>query len=57
MTRIQITGFFEPDDDEIDEDSSTGLTEEAYLRHVVDEDGTGLKVADLTDVEIEVVDD
>ena len=31
--RIKVTGYFEPEDDEIDEDDDTGLTEEAFERY------------------------
>ncbi len=51
--RIKVTGYYEPDDAEIDTTGPTGLTEEAYLTRIVDEYGTGIKVADLTDTEIE----
>lgn len=52
--RIKVTGYFEPEPDQIDENDATGLTEEAHLDLIVDENGTGLKVADLEDVELEV---
>jgi hypothetical protein len=55
--RIQVTGFYEPDPDEIDEASPTGLTSEAFDNRIYDGLGTGIKVADLTDVELEMVDD
>lgn len=51
--RIKITGYVNIEDDEIDPNSPTGMTEEAYLDYVADENGTGLKVADLMDVEVE----
>ena len=31
--RIRVTGYLEPEDDEIDESDPTGLTEEAFLKY------------------------
>jgi hypothetical protein len=53
--RIKISGYITVDDDQRDPDSPTGLTEEAYLVNIADETGTGLKVADLDEVEVRVV--
>lgn len=52
--RIQITGYYTPDDDERDENSPTGLTAEAFDRIIYSSDGTGTPISDLEDVEVEV---
>jgi hypothetical protein len=51
--RVKITGYYNVPEEEQDTESSTGLTEEAYLDQVADENGMGLKVADLDDVTLE----
>lgn len=53
MARVKITGYVDVEPDEHDPDSPTGLTEEAYVDLISDENGTGLKVADLMGVEVE----
>lgn len=47
MTKIKITATFEAEDDETDDDSATGLTEDAYV-----ELSERLDEAGLTDVTI-----
>lgn len=57
MPRIKIVGYYTPLPSESEAaatSGNTGLTEEAHIRLIVDEYGTGLKVADLDDVELEV---
>lgn len=59
MGRIKITGYYTPDPNEaeaVETSGGTGLTEEAHVSLIGDEYGTGLKVADLEDVELEVED-
>jgi len=53
--RIRIEGYYTPTDDELDEGNTVGLTEEAYLNLVANEDGySGLRLADLEDIELEL---
>lgn len=53
--KVQITGTLFLDPDEVDEDSATGMTEEAYLNSIMNENGTGLRIADLNDLDVTVV--
>lgn len=56
MGRIKITGYIEDhnlSEDQFDEDSEDGLTEEAYANVIGNEDGNGYKIGDLTDLEVE----
>jgi hypothetical protein len=55
MARIKVSGYITTEDDQHDPDSPTGLTEDAYMDLISDENGTGLKVADLDEVEVRVV--
>ena len=54
MARVKVSGYFDVDDDKIDFDSPTGLTEEAFVSIVHDEDGCSPKVSDLEDVDTEL---
>lgn len=51
--RVKITGYVNVEDNEFDAGDPTGLTEDAYMDLISDENGTGLKVVDLLDVEVE----
>lgn len=53
--RLKITGYYSPEPEEIDEDATIGITAEADSVLFGDERGTGLKVADLEDIEVERV--
>lgn len=58
--RIKVTGYFTPDESEsepAETSGGTGLTEEAHVSLIVDEYGTGLKIADLENVELEIVEE
>lgn len=55
--RIKITGYLELDDDQIDETSLTGMTNEAYDEITADMGKATYKIADLEDIETEVVED
>jgi hypothetical protein len=33
MGRVKVTGYLTPDDDQIDADHTTGLTEDAFLEY------------------------
>lgn len=50
--RIHISGYITLDEDEVDTDSATGMTEEAYLLNIMNEEGTGLRVADLDELDV-----
>lgn len=50
--RVKITGYLNLEDDEVDRNSPTGMTEEAYLDIVADENGAGLKLAELSSIEV-----
>jgi hypothetical protein len=52
--RIKVTGYFEPEDHELDAADPTGLTSEAYDRLITGEDGRSLSLMDLEDLEVEV---
>lgn len=53
--RIRIEGYYTPTDDELDESNAAGLTEEAFLNVIQNEDGySGLRLADLEDIELEL---
>jgi len=53
--RIRIEGYYTPDSEELDESSPIGLTEEAYINVIQNEDGySGLRLADLEDIELEL---
>jgi hypothetical protein len=52
--RIKITGYYTPEPDELDPDSASGVTEEAYLQFVAGDGGPALKLSDLEDVDLEV---
>lgn len=57
MPRIKITGYYTPTPEEsepAETSGNTGLTEEAHVSLILDEYGTGLKVADLEEVEAEL---
>lgn len=57
MPRIKITGYYTPTAEEsepAETSGNTGLTEEAHVSLILDEYGTGLKVADLEEVEAEL---
>jgi hypothetical protein len=56
--RIKITGYLELEDDQIDENSPTGLTSEAYDAITADiGSGPTYKIADLEDIETEIAED
>jgi hypothetical protein len=50
--RIRITGYYSPSASESDTTDRTGLTAEAYDSLITGEDGAGLAVADLEDLEV-----
>lgn len=51
--RIKITGYYEPEDDQTDENSPDGLTSAAYDDLIAGLSGRALRVSDLEDVEVE----
>jgi hypothetical protein len=51
--RIRITGYYSPSASESDTTDRTGLTAEAYDSLITGEDGAGLAVADLEDLEVD----
>lgn len=55
MARIRVTGYIDTadlDPDRLDGDDRTGLSEQGYLDLVADENGTALKLSDLTDIDL-----
>jgi len=55
--RIKITGYLELEDDQIDENSPTGMTAQAYDEITADMGRATYKIADLEDIETEIAED
>lgn len=53
MARVKIVGYLHIDDDQVDEDDATGVTEEAHLL-ITTGDGPGFAphIYDMEDVEV-----
>lgn len=52
--RVKITGYLELEEHEVDADSPTGMTEEAFIDYIHNERGNSPRVSDLEDVDVEV---
>lgn len=53
MARVKVTGYLDLEDGQEDESSPTGLTEDAFVSIVHNEDGRSPRISDLEDVDTE----
>lgn len=57
MARIQVVGWLEIEDDEIDPGHSVGVTNAAYERYFMDGEGPKVRLCDLEDLELGPIED